>query len=309
LIGLVVVTVVYLTVLAWVDARGRVFEVLPLLASVLPLLLVVSLFSYLVRFLRWHWLLGRAGSSVPFGKGFVAYLAGFAFTATPGKAGELIRIRYYTRLGVPPSRVLAVFVYERAFDLLVVLSLAVLCIQRPDLLILTCLFTFLVIGTLILLTRRPVLLDATSRYLESWRAHRLAQLASLLRAALEEIRVWMQPRDVFVAAGLGLVAWGASSVAFVYLLDHLGISLPIVRAVGIYPLSMMAGAASMLPGGLGSTEATIVALLSAEGVELSLALLAAVGIRLATLWFAIICGLVSMAASETLTKPCGSGAR
>jgi uncharacterized protein (TIRG00374 family) len=131
----------------------------------------------------------------------------------------------------------------------------------------------------------------------------------LLRAALEEIRVWMQPRDVFVAAGLGLVAWGASSVAFVYLLDHLGISLPIVRAVGIYPLSMMAGAASMLPGGLGSTEATIVALLSAEGVELSLALLAAVGIRLATLWFAIICGLVSMAASETLTKPCGSGAR
>ena len=61
---------------------------------------------------------------------------------------------------------------------------------------------------------------------------------------------------------------------------------------------MLAGAASMMPGGLGSTEATIAALLTAEGVDLATAGLAAVGIRLASLWFSILLGHISVALLE-----------
>jgi uncharacterized membrane protein YbhN (UPF0104 family) len=57
---------------------------------------------------------------------------------------------------------------------------------------------------------------------------------------------------------------------------------------------MLVGAASMLPGGLGSTETTIVGLLSLYTANLSLAVLAAIGIRFSTLWFAIVCGVLAM---------------
>jgi uncharacterized membrane protein YbhN (UPF0104 family) len=54
----------------------------------------------------------------------------------------------------------------------------------------------------------------------------------------------------------------------------------------------------MLPGGVGTTELTIVLLLGAYGVSASLATLAAVGIRLVTIWFAMLVGFISVAILE-----------
>ena len=70
--------------------------------------------------------------------------------------------------------------------------------------------------------------------------------------------------------------------------------LPLNLSFSLYPLAMLAGAASMIPGGIGTTEATIILLLSLAGVSIEQAALAALGIRVATLWFAMVCGLVSV---------------
>ncbi|MFZ3223540.1 MAG: lysylphosphatidylglycerol synthase domain-containing protein, partial [Rugosibacter sp.] len=98
--------------------------------------------------------------------------------------------------------------------------------------------------------------------------------------------------------GSGLAAWGLTSLAFVYLLVQLKINLPILAAIAIYPLAMLAGAASMLPGGIGSVEATIVVVLSLYGVSVGVATLAAIGIRLATIWFSVVCGFIALAILE-----------
>ncbi len=61
---------------------------------------------------------------------------------------------------------------------------------------------------------------------------------------------------------------------------------------------MLAGAASMLPGGIGSTEVAIIAMLSVFNAPLGSATLAAIGIRFATMWFAVVCGFVSVGLLE-----------
>ncbi len=58
---------------------------------------------------------------------------------------------------------------------------------------------------------------------------------------------------------------------------------------------MLAGAISSLPGGLGGSEATMIALLSLCGVPLPIAISATVLIRLATLWFAVLLGVAALA--------------
>lgn len=119
-------TPAYLGLLFWVDQeQGRISAVGDLYA-VLPLLLLCALAALLIRFGRWHWLLTRAGSRCNFAPGVLAYFAGFAFTATPGKVGELIRIRHLQPLGVPASAVISAFVFECALDLIVVLGIAIL---------------------------------------------------------------------------------------------------------------------------------------------------------------------------------------
>ena len=297
--GFVVLTALYVGVLVWADAHHHVFDGLVPLAAVLPTLLALSLATYVARYARWHWLLARAGHATPVFTGFLAYLAGFAFTATPGKVGELVRIRYFARMGVPAWRVIAVFVFERALDLLVVLALGALAIRQARLMALAATFVVTCLVLVIVLARHPVLLARLARRLEALGQRRGAAALQALAQGFAGSAIWLRPIDLLLSAGLGVIAWGGTALGFVHLLHRLGVNtLPQAEALAIYPLAMLAGAASMMPGGIGSTEAAIVALLAASGVPLAIGLLAAVGIRLATLWFAILCGLASAVVLE-----------
>jgi len=64
--------------------------------------------------------------------------------------------------------------------------------------------------------------------------------------------------------------------------------------IAIYCLSILAGAVSFIPGGLGATEAAIVLLLSAAGVGQSDAITASLVSRSLTLWLAVGVGAFSM---------------
>mgnify|MGYP005655108679 FL=1 len=97
-----------------------------------------------------------------------------------------------------------------------------------------------------------------------------------------------------VSLALGFLAWTALSIAFVLLLIYSDITIPIFTAISIYPLSMLSGAASMIPGGVGSTEATTVAILLFYKAPLTIAVVAAIGIRISTLWLSVFLGLVSI---------------
>ncbi len=297
-VGFLLVTVAYLAALAWADSRNQVFSALPRLVSALPLLAAMSLLSYVVRYARWRWLLTRAGFRTAVVPGFLAYLAGFAFTATPGKVGELLRIRYLVPRGVPADRVVAAFVYERAFDLVVVLFLASLSILRSSVFLLALAFVFAFVAIVVLIATHPDWLDRSSARFKLDERGAPARFVGTLRDGLALCRTWATLADASVAVVTGIVAWSITSASFVWLLGALDVPLATRPAFGIYPTAMLAGAASMLPGGIGSTEAAIVALLAVAGVPLALATLAAVGIRLASLWFAIVCGFIAVATLE-----------
>lgn len=294
LLGLALITALYLAALAWVDSRNAVFAQTGTLWRILPALCLLAMLSFVLRYLRWRWLLRRSGmQGLAWLRGFAAYLSGFTFTATPGKVGELLRIRYFMPMGVPASRVLAAFVYERLFDLLAVLLLAsLLALDHAGLFLSVLLFVACLAALVVAVIQRPAWL----RYPAS-RLHRAgwsgtARLICTLSRGLRQCRTWHTLPDAFVSLMAGILAWGCVSAAFVVMLHALNIALPLSQALGIYPLAMLAGAASMLPGGIGSTEATIIVLLVHAGIAVEAATLAAIGIRLATLWFSIVCGLL-----------------
>lgn len=293
-VSLLLVTGLYLVALAWVDSRRNVFSMLPLLKDSFPVLFASSATCCLIRFVRWHWLLRRAGHAVPWGRGLLAYVAGFAFTATPGKVGELVRIRYLIPVGVPPQRVIAAFVYERALDVLVVLAIAALAATSVGLLPLAATFVALVVCAVVVLARNPHWTAWAADLVRRWGWERLAQLVGTLGAGFSGMGIWVKPPTLAVSFLLGALAWSVQSLAFVWFLGHLGAVVPWTTGMGVFPLAQLVGAASMLPGGIGSTEAAIVALLVASGVPAATAALAAVGMRIATLWGAIAWGLAAL---------------
>lgn len=298
LFGFVLLTIFYLGSLIWVDTNNEVFSQFPLLINLLPTLIGISFFSFLVRYLRWQWLLRRAGHTVSLGYGFLAYLAGFAFTATPGKVGELIRIRYFGAANVPASISFGAFIFERALDLIIVLFLASFVASHEEYFIFAVSFVLIFLVFVVLLVLNVALLNRVGIYAHSLGWNRLGKLMLVVQNGLSACRFWFKPLDLLISFLCGLAAWGLTAFGFLLLTQNLGVSIDPLIVFAMYPLAMLVGAASMLPGGVGSTELTIVMLLSFYGVPLGVATLAAVGIRLATIWFAMLIGLISAAFLE-----------
>jgi uncharacterized membrane protein YbhN (UPF0104 family) len=284
----------YLGAFAWLETRHGA-PAWTQHGGVIGPMLALAAASWLVRYGRWHWLLRRAGHALAPVRGLLAYLAGFAFTATPGKAGELVRVRYFSRLGVPPATVLAAFVFERACDLVAVLLLAMGAAQPGPLLRTGLLFVAAVLAVVLLLALRPALWRWPLARLRRWRWRRVLRVALVLRAGLAGCRRWFTMADVLVCLGLGVAAWTLTALALTTVLEALGGSLPLLQALAAYPLAMLVGAASMLPGGIGPTEAALVVVLTRAGLALPAAASAALAVRLATLWFAVATGAAALA--------------
>jgi uncharacterized protein (TIRG00374 family) len=68
-----------------------------------------------------------------------------------------------------------------------------------------------------------------------------------------------------------------------------------MRTLPIYAAATLVGAVSALPGGLVSTEGSMVALLQQSGVSRGAASAGTLLVRLATLWFAVAIGLAALA--------------
>jgi uncharacterized protein (TIRG00374 family) len=91
----------------------------------------------------------------------------------------------------------------------------------------------------------------------------------------------------------------AECVAFAIILSAFpGTEIPLGLAILIYAATTVAGALSFLPGGLVVTEAAMTLLLvqAARGVDEPTAVAATLLIRLSTLWFAVVIGLIALTA-------------
>lgn len=258
------------------------------------LVLALSLFNYLVRYWRWQIYLRALGFGVPSGLAFRYYIAGFGFTTTPGKIGEAVRSWYLRRHDVPYTDSLSLFVSERLADMCAMLVLSALALVHFPALIAP--FVLVLLGCVgAFAAIRYQQMRRTLEWLAGrLRRKRLRELGEHAIALLATAARLLQARLLVLGVLLGLLAWGAEGVAFYYILHFLDIQLPFWTSVGIYSISILIGAASFLPGGIGSTEASMALLLLVAGAGHGEAAAATIICRIATLWFAVALGAAAM---------------
>lgn len=259
------------------------------------LLLACSFSSYLLRFVRWQYYLRRAGWRLPWHLHLAYYLAGFALTTSPGKAGETIRSVLLRPHGIPYPTSLACFFSERLLDVIVVALLATLstfAITRQHSLIL---IVFVVTLAVIPFIHSPLLLKLLQALQQRLHFPRIRQLLAHLQQLLQDARIFLAWRPLYLGVLLGGLAWSLQGFAFYYLMHTQGFDLSLPLAMGIYAIGLLAGALSMIPGGIGATEAAMALLLAAAGAPTQIAIIVPLINRLTTLWFAVGLGLLASA--------------
>jgi uncharacterized protein (TIRG00374 family) len=258
--------------------------------STLVLVICLVVVGWLLRGWRFYYYLRQSGESVSLGYALQAFLAGFALTGTPGKVGEAVKGVFLKRdYGVPVTKVVGILVIERLMDLWGVLllgALSLLLFKGWERLFL--LFAVLVIaaGFCLCLERvyRPVLESLARIYFLSWICNKM--LGVLLAG-----RQLMTPRIFIIGLLFSTAAWGMESVSLFLIMDALHLPTTFFQSNFVYCFSTIVGALSMLPGGIGGTEAGMLGLMAFMGISYANGLPAVILIRLCTLWLAVIVGV------------------
>ncbi len=253
---------------------------------------VLSLGNYALRVVRWRSYLARLGHPMRLRFAALTYMAGLAYTVSPGKVGEMARSRYYVRLGVPLSDVAAAFLTERLMDVVAMTVLAGLLVtlsaqyRSATLVAVAGVAAALAALGWLPWDRIAAAVNATGGR-PAWVQRALASGVGSISAA----RALLRTPALLLGFAAGLTAWGLEGLG----LEVISWAFPAVHlsplaALGIYGVAVLVGGLSLLPGGLGTTEAVMTALLAAHGFPLAQALIATLLCRLATLWLAVCLG-------------------
>jgi uncharacterized protein (TIRG00374 family) len=292
--SIIIAVLAYFLITLWAGWRSVLYAFLVVGWKGILIALGLSLVNFFLRFKRWERFLENLGHPLPFWPNLRIYLAGFALTTTPGKTGEALRGVFLKDRGVDYRHSFGAFLAERLSDMLAVMSIALLGLWAYPQARIIILATAVGLGFIIFALQKDPWLKWIERRVD---AHFKGKFAHIFDFCIETIlafRSAFRPQILMYGTFLGILAWGAQGVAFYYILKLMGIELSMMTAQFIYAFSLMIGGLSLLPGGLGGTEVTMLQLLALEGVPFADATAATVLIRLTTLWFSVLLGLLAL---------------
>lgn len=269
-----------------------------------PLVLCLTLFNYTLRFGKWHFYLNQIGvKNLPARESARLFVAGFPLAVTPGKVGEVLKgVWIQQKTGVPTARGVAVVLAERISDGLAVLMLSTVgVIASPRYWPAFAAVLVLLLSIVIVSQIRPLALLLLKQ------GERLPLVKRFLHSLLEFYEgsfTLFHPRATLLAVGLGMISWLGEGIGLYMILLGLGVKggwQSLSAAVFALSFSMIIGAVSTLPGGLGASEASITGILIMMlHLPADTAAAATLLIRLATLWFGVSLGLAVWAVSKEL---------
>ncbi|MBE0417458.1 MAG: flippase-like domain-containing protein [Coriobacteriia bacterium] len=260
-----------------------------------------------VRAVRWRRLMGLLGFPVSFAQALHMQLAGQAAAVTPGRVGEVLKPWFAREVAeMPFSRGVALVFVERIADLVAVclLGLGALSIVGGGWVTLIALASAL---AAVVVGARSGRLHAFGLALAS--RHRLLRdhQVSMERVA-ETLRMGLSGPVLARSVAAAVLVWGVEGLAFAWCLYALGFTTLLApAAVSVHALSVLAGALSFLPGGIGLTEATMAGMLVGAGMATAAASAATIIVRVATLWWGVALGWAALASRPRLLRQLFAG--
>ena len=259
----------------------------------IPLILLLVPCGWLALYVRWNLLIKNSDIRVPFRKNLEIYLAGFTLSITPGKVGELIRSQILkTKFGIPRTKTASLVLVEKLYDLVgaVATSITGIWLFHEAGYVIMMAFALLIVIFILISSRRFF-----NKFI-NW-SHRFRIMSNFLQPlseSYEVIRNSTRGKIVILASLLSVAYWLITSLAVYFVLLAFGINLNYLSVVSTFTASLILGAASFIPGGIGVAEGSLVGLFSLQGIAVSSSLILVILIRIFTLWYGVTIGFIAL---------------
>jgi uncharacterized protein (TIRG00374 family) len=276
--------------------------------ALVPAILGFVSLSYVGRFFRWQYYLRLLKVSVPLETNVAIFAAGLSMAISPGKFGEVLKSVFVRQAsGASVARTAPAVVAERATDGTGMVAWGFLGafafgLGPGTMVVFLAVAAF---GIVVLRSRRLSLL-----------AERVLLHLPLLNRLTPHLRDFHASSNELLTTGplvagtvISFFSWGLECLGVYLCAVGLDADRPFLLVVFVFAVSSLIGVLSMLPGGIGAVEAGLAGqFVGVAGLSAGLAVELTLLIRLATLWFATLIGILGLFAVRALrgTAPPGT---
>lgn len=271
--------------------------------SFLPIILTLIFLSWLMLFFRWMILLKNSGIDIPLKDNFLIYFAGFALSVSPGKSGELLKsVLLKNKFNIKRTTSVSIIFIERFYDvigavLVTLTGIVYLGVEFVPAIIIASSLIILILFSIYSKTSFKFFINIITKF------KFLKKFSVSIENSYNVIREASSLKIALISSSLTVVYRLIEALAIYCVLLGFGIDIvPYFVLAATYSSSIILGAVTMIPGGLGVTEGSFAGLLSLQNIEIGTALVLAVIIRFFTTWYGVIVGFISLKLSKGLKK-------
>jgi len=238
--------------------------------------------------LRFHRLLQKLQLNLPFKESVKIYLGGFVMALTPGGAGTIIK-SYFLKKAYNKSVLssLPVIIIERATELLsilIIMTFLLIWVDFIEVKIILGIGYGVFVFLMAIITNNKIFslfkgLISKIKYTK--------RIAENLEESKNSVTVLTRPSNFMEALGYSIVTRVAQLFIVYFVFLSVGINLDFFLSGQIYYTSLLIGVLTLIPGGIVVTETSMIGLLLKENIELPVATLGVLIMRLFSTWIPI----------------------
>ena len=296
---IIIVIIVYAIFLFLADIDKITDKIINFKPEFIIIIIPLTVLSWVIVYLRWNILLKTIKVEIPHSMNFQIFLAGGALGITPGKVGELFKSQILKdKFNIPRTKTAPLFVVEKFLDLLGALIVTLFGIWFfPEIgyfaiFGLLALFLVFKILTSKKLFNKTLMFFCKFKYFQNY--------FEPLSSSHEILNHTLYNKNMLLLSSLSIAYWIVIGTAAFFVVQGFGIStIGLLSMISTYSSSLIVGALSFIPGGIGVAESSLIGLFSVQGIEFSEAIVLVVLIRLFTLWFSTIVGFIALKTSKT----------
>lgn len=248
----------------------------------------------LIRSIRQMLFLRHLGIKIPLKQNTIIYLAGLSMLITPAGLGEMIKSHFLLKkYNQPVSKTMPLVIAERYHDALAILSIIIIfsIITGVAFLIIPILIIGIFLVVSLIVVRQRNMFQIFQKVISKVKIFQNLENSSI---EFNKSLVSFSSKKIFFSGWLvGIAAWSfdALGVFLCFQAFELDFDFLITTVLGLS--SILFGALTLIPGGVGVTEVSFVELLSLYGIEPSVSSTLSLFFRLQSIWYATCIGIVA----------------
>ena len=293
---LIVSTILFYVALLIISDINLIFEKLYQI-KLEYFLLVFALMAGQLIFLgiKYHRLLKKLDIDISLKDSILIYLSGLTLIATPGGIGTAIKSQILKRkFDQPFGKTLPVIFIERFTELiaiLIILTFFLIWNQMYESIIVVIIGYCFIITMYAVSSNTNIFTFFKKLFLKIKKFEKFITSFDTSRDSFSKL---FEFKTLSESIFWSIIAKISQLLVAYFIFQSLGINLDLILSGQIYYTSLVLGSLTFLPSGLIITESSMIGLLLNHGIDLSLASLSVIVIRLVTTWLGTLVGIVAI---------------